>query len=481
MPLKSNVFWQNSPSKKIFALYTNKAYMIVRKIFISFLDSDKKYANKIRLWAKRGKCADHQRVITMVADEKKYSSVHPQPTLDRKIKYADLIIVLIGENTATHPWTEHCRHIDIENNVCHFMRIPYTMGGLPTEPNTLKQIAFNPNAIKKLFRLLPVKMEVKSAFEQTPPRHESKRLVRASQQQYRQNNENYQPQRQYRQWNNENYQPQRQYRQWNNENYQPQRQYRQQNNENYQQRQHDDGYQQQRQYRQQNNENYQQRQHDDGYQQQRQYRQQNNENYQQRQHNDGYQQQRQYRQQNNENYQQRQYDDGYQQQRQYRQQNEGNYHHPFPQAIREETQGRMEYNHDHRNYKQTPSHNENHHYRRYRDEEQQHYPTQENYIQQDIPPYNSEHDELNPQQQQQPTTQGRNQHRRNGGYQRHHHGTGGGYQYPRPDSGQHQNVGNYQRQKQYQNAPPHKQYDKRQLPINKDEQAQDKNKHDDTP
>ncbi len=125
-----------------------------QKIFISYVDADKRYLNKIKRWGKRKKCGDIE-IIFSTRDDKGMKTKRGRiirPKLERKIKEADLIIVLVGNANDSHPWVRYEKFADEHKLVRYFMRIPYTEHPLPDALKGLTQIAYNPNAIEKLFR-----------------------------------------------------------------------------------------------------------------------------------------------------------------------------------------------------------------------------------------------------------------------------------------------------------------------------------------
>lgn len=136
--------------------------MIIRRVFISYNEADRKYANKIRLWAKRGLCCNsNQRVMTLVEREKTrhYVSKTQQapPSVGMKIIMSDFIIVLIGNENQEHPWIAREPISAQKGIVRYYMRIPYTNGDLPETLANLKQLAYNPNSLEFIFRDLPEK------------------------------------------------------------------------------------------------------------------------------------------------------------------------------------------------------------------------------------------------------------------------------------------------------------------------------------
>lgn len=144
--------------------------MIIRKVFISYNEADKKYANKIRLWAKRGMCcAPDQRVITLVEHEKirpPSPRQQPPPSVGMKILMSDFVIVLIGNNNENHPWLAREEVAAQKNVVRYYVRIPYADGALPETFSEMKQLAYNPNAIELIFRDLPEKPPI--VFKKAP-------------------------------------------------------------------------------------------------------------------------------------------------------------------------------------------------------------------------------------------------------------------------------------------------------------------------
>ncbi len=124
-------------------------------IFVSYASADKFYAKKIQKWSKRGKIGTYPVAFSSSEDEgvrtKKGRVIKPK--LEKKIKEADFIIVIIGKNNQEHPWQRY-EDFAVEHNITrYYTRIPYTDGELPEKLNHLQQIAFNPNAFEKLLRL----------------------------------------------------------------------------------------------------------------------------------------------------------------------------------------------------------------------------------------------------------------------------------------------------------------------------------------
>ena len=127
---------------------------MVKKIFISYAEADKKYMNKIRRWTKRGKCGSHKISVATAGDKaaQTKSGKVLQVKVRRMIASADLIIVLVGDVNALHPWRRYEAFAQEGNFTRYFMRIPYTDDPLPIEFKDMKQMAYNPNAIDKMFR-----------------------------------------------------------------------------------------------------------------------------------------------------------------------------------------------------------------------------------------------------------------------------------------------------------------------------------------
>lgn len=125
-----------------------------RQIFVSFLDEDKRYKNKVLKWESQGKLGNNVRVTTIDEDElyddEGYLIIE---RVQRALKNSSMVLILVGEDNMDHPW------LDWEGEFCHqwgikryVMRIPYTDGDLPDEFKLLKTIAYNPNAIEKELR-----------------------------------------------------------------------------------------------------------------------------------------------------------------------------------------------------------------------------------------------------------------------------------------------------------------------------------------
>ncbi len=147
----------------------------IRRIFVSYAEADKKYANKIRLWAKRSKLGSGE-VQALVEGEllrKKKASARPGWSVDKKIAYADVIIILIGDNNEDHPWLKFEEQAKQDNLLRYYMRIPYTHGAIPEGLGGITQMAYNPNALVKLFQTLPPKQL--PFIQSRPPQNQTQR------------------------------------------------------------------------------------------------------------------------------------------------------------------------------------------------------------------------------------------------------------------------------------------------------------------
>lgn len=126
-------------------------------IFISHCPEDKRYAEKIRQWAKRQKFGDYYVHIQTSQDiflrnANNYGVPH---NLKKAYLNAHFIIVLVGNRSHAHPWQAHEMFAQQHELRRYYMRIPYTNSPLPNIMQHLQQIAYNPNAIDKLLRTEP--------------------------------------------------------------------------------------------------------------------------------------------------------------------------------------------------------------------------------------------------------------------------------------------------------------------------------------
>ncbi len=128
-----------------------------RKIFLSYTNTDRKYANKIQNWLSQLQYNNENIKLTSIYDSgvRNRSGRIIKHQFEQKLQEADFIIILIGDHNQNHPWLYNSQLITFPKKAYYFMRIPYTKAPLPTSMAHFKQIAYNPNALDKLYRLLP--------------------------------------------------------------------------------------------------------------------------------------------------------------------------------------------------------------------------------------------------------------------------------------------------------------------------------------
>ncbi|MBK6612326.1 MAG: hypothetical protein IPI59_13220 [Sphingobacteriales bacterium] len=76
-----------------------------------------------------------------------------RPKIERRLRKSQFVLILLGENTERHPWVYFESFAAQRRLPRFFIRIPYTNSPIPENLKHIKQIAFNPNAIEKLFRI----------------------------------------------------------------------------------------------------------------------------------------------------------------------------------------------------------------------------------------------------------------------------------------------------------------------------------------
>lgn len=128
-----------------------------KEVFLSCFYTDLKYKNKIMKWASTGKLGEGVKITSAEDDDvhDKYGDIVYEK-LVKKVRDAEMVIVLVGEQNMEHPW------LDFEGEFCHqwgikrwLMRIPYTEGKLPEPFTYLNELAYNPNSIEKELRTEP--------------------------------------------------------------------------------------------------------------------------------------------------------------------------------------------------------------------------------------------------------------------------------------------------------------------------------------
>ena len=129
---------------------------MIRKIFVSCNEADKKYRFKLKKWEKNKKFGEHQVMITSTDDKdiRREKGQIMRSSVVRKIREADFVVVIMGNNNQHHPWIQFeglAKRFKIRR---YYMRIPYTDAPLPKRLEKIEQLAYNPNAIDKLLREL---------------------------------------------------------------------------------------------------------------------------------------------------------------------------------------------------------------------------------------------------------------------------------------------------------------------------------------
>ncbi len=127
---------------------------MTRKIFVSYIERDEKYKQKLGKWKSKKKFGEHHVLITSTDDSdiRRENGKIIRSSVVRKIREADFVIIIIGDDNSNHPWIQFeglAKRFGIKR---YYMRIPYTKAPLPKRMQKLQQIAYNPNAIDKLLR-----------------------------------------------------------------------------------------------------------------------------------------------------------------------------------------------------------------------------------------------------------------------------------------------------------------------------------------
>ncbi len=126
-----------------------------RKLLIGYVFANRRYLRKVQQWSERGKIGDFQvDIIPMDAEDYLDENGHIDPAnLIAAMPSMDLTLILVGDDNTTHPWLAFESAAEKLSCKRYVMRIPYTTGPIPTEFNSLRTVAYNPNAIDKLLRI----------------------------------------------------------------------------------------------------------------------------------------------------------------------------------------------------------------------------------------------------------------------------------------------------------------------------------------
>lgn len=135
-------------------IFQRKKDISGKKVFVSYIPRDVKYKNKLVRWQRKQHYGTYHINITSADDKdvRRRDGQVVRSSIIRKIKQADFVVIIIGDKNDNHPWEQFEGLARRFNVTRYYMRIPYTTAPLPRRMKHIQQIAYNPNAIEKLFR-----------------------------------------------------------------------------------------------------------------------------------------------------------------------------------------------------------------------------------------------------------------------------------------------------------------------------------------
>jgi len=120
-----------------------------KSIFISCVHEDSHRINNIKSWAEQNRLGNV--AITSETEDNRHNGVDAiKRHIQSKIQGAAVVLVLVGQDTHNHDWIK--AEIELANNfhkqiIC--VRIPNSVGAVPSILNKFKLINFDPDTLKR--------------------------------------------------------------------------------------------------------------------------------------------------------------------------------------------------------------------------------------------------------------------------------------------------------------------------------------------
>ncbi|OHD16843.1 MAG: hypothetical protein A2Y34_04680 [Spirochaetes bacterium GWC1_27_15] len=120
----------------------------MKQVFISYKYEDIKYKNKIKNWAIEKRLGDIN-IIGETEDVRQGGMNAIQQHLSPKLTGASCVLVLVGNDTHNSVGVDYeIKHAKSQNKKIIVVRIPQTTGAAPIIIRNIKEVVFDPNAIK---------------------------------------------------------------------------------------------------------------------------------------------------------------------------------------------------------------------------------------------------------------------------------------------------------------------------------------------
>ncbi|PTX61649.1 TIR-like protein DUF1863 [Kordia periserrulae] len=123
----------------------------MKSIFVSYVYEDIKYLNKIKRWESKGLLPGYT-IVAEKEDNRTSGKKAVKEYLKPLINKANIVLVLIGDNTHNHNWITW--EVEVANSLhkdIACMRIPNTTGSKPQILNKYPELQFHANQITSKF------------------------------------------------------------------------------------------------------------------------------------------------------------------------------------------------------------------------------------------------------------------------------------------------------------------------------------------
>lgn len=119
-----------------------------KKVFLSYVFEDSGYVAQIRDWAGRGQLGDVE-IATETEDVRQLGDGAVYAHLRSKMRGADVLLVLVGQDTHNRRWVDaEIHYFASAGKRIVAVRLPSTTGGMPPEIANTTLLALQPAVIK---------------------------------------------------------------------------------------------------------------------------------------------------------------------------------------------------------------------------------------------------------------------------------------------------------------------------------------------
>lgn len=120
------------------------------RIFLSYVFEDYGYAAQVRDWAASGQLGYNVEIVTETDDVRQQGESAIWTHLRSRIRTADGVIVLVGQDSHNHAWVDQEVHYFASaRRPIIGVRIPNTYGAAPPEIRNRQLWSYSPSALRQ--------------------------------------------------------------------------------------------------------------------------------------------------------------------------------------------------------------------------------------------------------------------------------------------------------------------------------------------